>query len=181
MAEFDERALVERALSGDREAFGDLVDAQGGVIYNLLLRMTGNTEDARDLSQSTFVKAWQRLGSFRGESRFFSWVYRIAIHEALNFRRGRSAADPLDESEPGREPGPAETYERNEEIDGVQTALLQLRSEDREIIVLRHFLALSHEEIGALLHMPGKTVKSRLHTAVLRLEAVLRRAGFGVR
>ena len=181
MAEFDERALVERALKGDREAFGDLVDAHGAVIYNLLLRMTGDAEEARDLSQSTFVKAWQRLGSFRGDSRFFSWVYRIAIHEALNFRRRRGPAEPLDESEPAREPGPAETYERNEEIDGVQTALLELRSEDREIIVLRHFLALSHIEIGGLLHVPDKTVKSRLHTAVLRLEAVLRRAGFGSR
>ena len=179
MAEFDERALVERTRNGDRQAFGDLVDAHGPVIYNLALRMTGNPEDARDLSQTTFVKAWQRLESFRGESRFFSWLYRIAIHEVLNFRRGSGRTAELDETEPSREPGPAETYERNEEITGVQTALLQLRDEDREIIVLRHFLALSHVEIGNLLHVPDKTVKSRLHTAVLRLEAVLRRAGFG--
>lgn len=179
MAEFDDGALVQRALNGDSEAFGDLVDAHGAVIYNLALRMTGNAEDARDLSQSIFVKAWQRLGSFRGESRFFSWLYRIAIHEVLNFRRGRGPAEELDEREPSREPGPAETYERNEEITRVQTALLQLRSEDREIIVLRHFLSLSHVEIGTMLHVPDKTVKSRLHTAVLRLEAELRRLGFG--
>lgn len=179
MAEFDERALVERSLKGDSGAFGDLVDAHGPVIYNLALRMTGNAEDARDLSQTVFVKAWQRLESFRGESRFFSWLYRIAIHEVLNFRRGRGPAEELDEREPSREPGPAETYEKNEEITRVQTALLQLRDDDRELIVLRHFLSLSHVEIGGLLHVPDKTVKSRLHTAVLRLETELRRMGFG--
>ena len=179
MAEFDERALVERTLQGDRNAFGELVDAHGPVIYNLALRMTGNTEDARDLSQTTFEKAWQGIGSFRGDSRFFSWLYRIAIHVVLNFRRGRGPAEELEESEPSREPGPAETYERNEEINRVQTALLQLRDDDRELIVLRHFLALSHVEIGGLLRVPDKTVKSRLHTAVLRLEAELRRLGFG--
>ncbi len=181
MAEFDEAALVERARGGDSEAFGDLVDAHAGVIYNLLLRMTGNIEDARDLSQTVFVKAWGRLSSFKGGGRLFSWLYRIAIHEALNFRRGRGPDAPISEREPSRAPGPEERLEREEEIAGVQQALMELRHEDREILVLRHFLALSHREVGNLLHVPEKTVKSRLHTARLRLEVELRRLGFGAR
>lgn len=181
MAEFDESALLNRALQGDAEAFGRLVDAHAGVIFNLALRMTGNAEDARDLSQTVFVKAWEKLGSFRRENRLFSWLYRIAIHETLNFKRGRGPADPLDERHPDGTPGPAERYEREEEIAGVQMALQQLRSDDRELIVLRHFLSLSHVEMGELLHVPEKTVKSRLHTARLRLETALRRQGFGPR
>lgn len=181
MAEFDERALLDRALGGDPEAFGELVDAHAPVIYNLILRMTGNPEDARDLSQTVFVKAWEKLSSFHRENRLFSWLYRIAIHETLNFKRGRGPAETLDEREPSAEPGPEERYERNEEIAGVQTALLQLRNEDRELIVLRHFLSMSHVEMSDLLHVPEKTVKSRLHTARLRLEAELRRLGFGAR
>lgn len=179
MAEIDERTLLERALGGDSEAFGDLVDAHGPVIYNLVLRMTGNTEDARDLTQTVFVKAWDRLATFDRGKRLFSWLYRIALNEALNFRRGRKPTAELSEREQSREPGPEERFEREEENERVQRALTELRSTDREVIVLRHFLRLSHHDMSGVLHVPEKTVKSRLHTARLRLEVELRRLGFG--
>jgi RNA polymerase sigma-70 factor (ECF subfamily) len=179
MAESDERALLDRALEGDSEAFGELVDRHGPVIYNLVLRMTGNAEDARDLSQTVFVKAWDRLSTFDRGNRLFSWLYRIAMNEALNFRRGQHPTSELSELEPSREPGPEQCFERQEEIARVQRALLELRSDDREVIVLRHFLRLSHHDMSGVLHVPEKTVKSRLHTARLRLETELRRLGFG--
>lgn len=179
MAEIDERTLLDRALAGDSSAFGDLVDTHGPAIYNLVLRMTGNREDARDLTQIVFVKAWDRLSTFERGNRLFSWLYRIALNEALNFRRGRNPTAELSGREPSREPGPEESFERHEENARVQRALMELRSGDREVIVLRHFLCLSHHDMSGLLHVPEKTVKSRLHTARLRLEAELRRLGFG--
>ena len=179
MAEIDERALLDRALGGDSEAFGELVDVHGPVIYNLVLRMTGNIEDARDLAQIVFVKAWDRLATFDRGNRLFSWLYRIALNEALNFRRSRNPSAELSERQPSAEPGPEERFEREEENARVQRALMELRSGDREVIVLRHFLSLSHHDMSGVLHVPEKTVKSRLHTARQRLEAELRRLGFG--
>ncbi|HTO91325.1 MAG TPA: sigma-70 family RNA polymerase sigma factor [Candidatus Sulfotelmatobacter sp.] len=177
MTELDEIALVTRALNGDEEAFGDLVDAYGRVIYNLALRMVGDPEDARDLSQIAFVKAWEKLSTFDRQHRFFSWLYRIALNECLNFRKRRRVHEPLDVAMPSHQAGPEASYERSEESERVQVAMMRLRAEDREVLVLRHFLRLSHREMSEMMHVPEKTVKSRLHTARVRLEGQLRAQG----
>jgi RNA polymerase sigma-70 factor (ECF subfamily) len=177
----DEQALIQRALRGDSEAFGDLVQSHGRPVYNLALRMVGNAEDARDLTQTTFLKAWEKLESFDRRGRFFSWVYRIALNECLNHRRARRDFVPLDEEMPGFVPGPEQDYDRRREIENVQQALLRLNPADREVLVFRHFLGLSHQEIGEVLEIAGQTVKSRLHTALVRLETELRKRGVGAR
>jgi RNA polymerase sigma-70 factor, ECF subfamily len=179
MSEVDERALVARALEGDRAAFGELVDAHGRVVYNLALRMCHDAEDARDVAQRVFLKAWEKLSTFDRRNRFFSWIYRIALNETLNFRTRRKRHEVLDEALPTPQPGPAEEYERREEHAVLEGAMQQLRDDDRQILILRHFLDLSHQEMGEILGVPEKTVKSRLHSARVRLESELRRRGMG--
>jgi RNA polymerase sigma-70 factor (ECF subfamily) len=177
----EEDALVAAARAGDTRAFGALVDAYGRAVFNLALRMVGNREDARDLSQMVFVKAYQKLETFDGRSRFFSWMYRIAINESLNWRGRRKQQVELDERMESGEPLPDERAAASEEERMVQEALQDLTPEYRQVIVLRHFLDLSHAEMGTVLQLPEKTVKSRLHTARSRLGEALRKRGYGPR
>jgi RNA polymerase sigma-70 factor (ECF subfamily) len=177
----DETVLVQRALDGDSEAFGVLVREYGSPVYNLALRMVGNAEDARDIAQNVFLKAWEKLGSFDRRSRLFSWIYRIALNESLNLRRRRRPHEPLDDAMPETAAGPEQVFDRRRNAEVVQTALARLQPGDREVLVMRHFVGLSYTEIAEVLQVPEKTVKSRLHTALVRLEIVLRRQGAGAR
>jgi RNA polymerase sigma-70 factor (ECF subfamily) len=174
----EEDALVAAARAGDTRAFGTLVEAYGRPVFNVALRMTGNSEDARDLVQVVFVKAYERLDSFDGRSRFFSWVYRIAINESLNFVSRRKRQVELDDQMVSNERSPDEHTATGEEERMVQAALLDLTPEYRQVIVLRHFLDMSHIEMGNVLRLPEKTVKSRLHTARVRLGEALRKRGY---
>ena len=178
MADEDERALIERVLGGDREAFGALVDSYGRLVYNLALRMVRDREDARDLAQTVFLKAYERLGTFDRRNRFFSWIYRITVNESLNWIGRRRPQEALsDEASDGGET-PDEAAETAEAQRLVQRALVEMRDDDRDVIVMRHFLQLSHREMGEALHLPEKTVKSRLHTARGRLAEALKRYGY---
>lgn len=155
------------------------MDAYGGAVFNLALRMVRDREDARDLAQTVFVKAYQKLHTFDGRSRFFSWVYRIAINESLNLLSRRRQWVALPEGIETEARGPERQAEASQEEQMVQAALMDLTPEYRKVVVLRHFMDLSHREMAEILGLPEKTVKSRLHTARERLEAALRRRGYG--
>lgn len=174
----EEDALVRRTLAGDREAFGDLVEAYQDVVYNLALRMVGDPEDARDVTQTAFVKAYTKLASFDRRNRFFSWLYRIGINESLNLLGRRRNREELDDSLEAPGPGPARAAEAAEEEQLMNRALMDLTPEYRQVLILRHFLDFSHREIGELLQLPEKTVKSRLHTGRERLAVALRKHGY---
>jgi RNA polymerase sigma-70 factor (ECF subfamily) len=177
MSAADEGALVQRTLEGDERAYAELVKAHERVLYNLALRIVSNREDARDLTQVVFVKAYRKLSTFDRRHRFFSWIYRIMINESLNLVQRRRPQEPLDERMTSPARSPEQEWE-TEEVGGmVRRAVLQLSGDHRDAIVLRHFLLLSHREISELLHVPEKTVKSRLHSARQRLGAILVRAG----
>ncbi len=173
----DEEALVRRSCEGDREAFGELVSAYERPLFNVALRMCNDREDARDLTQIAFLKAWSKLHTFDRRNKFFSWVYRILVNETLNLLRSRRAQVPLDERMAARERSPEECAEAEEIGAIVQAGLMELATDHREVIVLRHFLHLSHGEIGGMLNLPEKTVKSRLYTARQHLAGILRRRG----
>jgi RNA polymerase sigma-70 factor (ECF subfamily) len=164
----DDTALVRRSLQGDAAAFEALVTHYQRVLFTVAYRMLGDYEDARDATQNTFIKVFQKLETFDQEHRFFSWIYRILVNECLNARRGRPAAQTLDEQmpDPGKPDEPLEAAERQQQV---RRAILELPVEYREVIVLRHFAALSYDEIGQALSIPVRTVKSRLHTARHRL------------
>ena len=178
MTEESEDALVARVQAGDTQAFGQLIDRHGRVIYNLALRMCGDVEDARDLAQSVFVKAYERRASFDRSGRFFSWLYRIAINETLNHLKRQRRQEPLDDDAMAPTGNPEARWEaaKNEAL--VTRALMQLKTEYREVVILRHFLDLSYRETGDLLHLPEKTVKSRLFTAREQLREILMRRGY---
>jgi RNA polymerase sigma-70 factor (ECF subfamily) len=164
----EDAALVRQTLAGESDAFGLLVTRYQKVLYTVAFRMLGNAEDARDVTQDAFVKAYQRLSTFDPTYRFFSWMYRILVNECLNTVRSRRQQEPLSPDLPSGETpfDVAEAGERSRQVEG---ALLRLSPEYRAVIVLRHFVGSSYEEIADLLAIPEKTVKSRLYTARQRL------------
>jgi len=157
-------ALVIEALNGNSDAFGSLVEKYERPIFNLALRISGEYEDAMDITQTVFVKAFERLDSFDPERSFFSWLYRMAVNESLNLVRRRSRTIHIEADLPSRLPGPDERIAREESRSMVQQALARLSEDYRVVIVLRHFLDLSYREIGEIIDIPEKTVKSRLYT-----------------
>lgn len=177
MGATDENALIGRCLSGDARAFAELVAAYERIVFTLALRMTGNREEARDVTQSVFVKVHRGLAGFDRKRRFFSWIYRIAVNECLNARRSRRGHDPLDERlvDPG--PTQEEQSMRREVAEAVQAALQRLPDADREVLVMRHWLERSYAEIADALGLPESTVKSRLFEARQRLGRLLRTEG----
>jgi len=163
--EQEEDDLLVRCLDGDGGAFGELIDRYQRVLFNVSLRMVGNREDARDITQTVFLKAYENLGSFDRKHKFFSWVYRITINESLNHLSKSRRLEPLDESLQSRESGPDEECDRHRLRDSIQAALSELSPDYRQVIVLRHFAQLSYQEMSGVLEVPEKTVKSRLYTA----------------
>jgi RNA polymerase sigma-70 factor (ECF subfamily) len=174
----DDLSLVRRTLSGDRRAFGALVDRYQKPIYNVALRIAKNPEDAEDIAQTVFMKAYQKLDGFDERHRFFSWIYRIAINESLNFANRRRTHEALEPGLRTEVDSPEEETIKLDAEERVGDALLELEPEDRAIIVLKHFQGFSYAEIGYILNIPDKTVKSRLYTARQRLKGILTRLGY---
>jgi len=171
--------LAGRASRGDDKAFEVLVDRYQKVVFNLTLRMTGSWQDARELTQEVFVRTWRGLHGFDTRLRFFSWIYRIAIHACLNLRRRNARREPLDREPESGDRGPDRQAEAHELERKVHEALGRLSDGDRQLLVLRHFLERSHEEIAEALGVPAMRVKSRLFTARQRLRRELEQRGIG--
>ena len=173
----DEDAVIQRVLAGDSRAFGELVATYERTLFNVALRMVNDREDARDLTQTTFIKAYRKLDTFDREHRFFSWIYRILINESLNHLSRRRQHEELDDQMASTSRSPEDEVGGSEAGELVKDGLMELSTEYREAIILRHFLDLSHREMSGLLNIPEKTVKSRLYTARQQLGDVLRRRG----
>ncbi len=174
----DDRALVERARRGDTAAFDELVRLYQGRIYGLVYHMTGNREDAEDLVQTTFVKAHGSLARFRGQSAFYTWLYRIAVNTAINFvkKRSRHTALSLNDMDQAIERDPdyvslaaRESPVRDAALTELQErlnrALLTLSEKHRTVVVLHDVQGMPHEEIARLLGCSEGTVRSRLFYA----------------
>ncbi|MDZ4804225.1 MAG: sigma-70 family RNA polymerase sigma factor [Candidatus Eisenbacteria bacterium] len=176
MTESDE-AIVRQVLDGHAATFEVLVERYQTVLFNLALRILGDHDDARDAVQTAFMKAYQKLDTFDSEHRFFSWLYRIGMNESLNASKKRRPMEEVDIRMTDPAMGPAELLVVKGLKDAVQSALMQLTLEYRQIVVLRHFADLSHRDIAELLGIPEMTVKSRLFTARRLLEQCLARKG----
>jgi RNA polymerase sigma-70 factor (ECF subfamily) len=174
----DDLSLVRRCNRGDREAFGALVDRYQKPIYNVALRIVKNPEDAEDVAQTVFMKAYQKLDGFDERHRFFSWIYRIAINESLNFSTRRRSFEALEPAMQSDFDSPEEETIKLDAEERVGEAILELEPEDRAIIVLKHFQGFSYAEIGFIMNLAEKTVKSRLYTARQRLKGILTRMGY---
>ena len=174
-------ALVSECRAGDRHAFERLVARYERPVFNAAYRILHHHEDAIDVTQTVFLRAYEHLDHYDPGQRFFSWLYRIAINEAIDVAndRGRTGSDgetELDRMLAGR-PAPDEVTARVQLDAGMQSALMALKLEYRTVIVLKHLQDCSSEDIAAILDCPVKTVKSRLYTARQALRDVLERRG----
>lgn len=173
----DDHSLVQACRAGQTEAFGALVRRYERRLYPTVLRLVASAEDAEDVLQDAFVRAYEKLDQFHGESSFYTWIYRIAVNLALSVHRRRqgrampsqrdvarsSSADDVADISPAADPTlPLERAER-ERI--VEDALNQLCPEHRAVVVLKDFDGHRYEEIAAILEIPVGTVRSRLHRA----------------
>ena len=185
MATTDEQ-LVERALAGDSDAFGEVVRRWERKIYALAYGITGSVEDARDAAQETFISAYRNLQGFRGEAKVSSWLHRIAVNHCITRkRRARVRAETgiEDEMESAGErflatnerESPALATETKERTEAVRRAVAALPPELREVVVLKEFEDLTFQEIADALQIPLSTVKSRLYTALKQLRLRLER------
>ncbi|MBQ9249469.1 MAG: sigma-70 family RNA polymerase sigma factor [Oscillospiraceae bacterium] len=185
MTREQEAAVIRRVLDGDVNAFEDLVAAYEKNVYNLALRMTGNAQDAEDMAQEAFIKAYNSLPSFRGDSKFSVWLYRIVSNVCLDFLRKqnrRPASSLSQEDEDGEETqmdipdesqSPEQLLERSLTQEAVQRGLQSLSEEQRQILLLREIQGLSYEEIAETLDLEAGTVKSRIFRARKKLCAFL--------
>jgi RNA polymerase sigma-70 factor (ECF subfamily) len=169
----EDGAAVKRCLDGEPAAFEVLVGRYQQIMFNVALRMLGNYEDARDAAQNTFVKAYEKLGTYDPERRFFSWIYRILMNECLNLRRRPATEQLADTGAAVADSSEVDVVEAAERKRDVRQAILSLSPAYREVIVLRHFAALSYEQMSEAIGVPTKTVKSRLHTARQQLAGEL--------
>jgi RNA polymerase sigma-70 factor (ECF subfamily) len=173
----DDPALVLRCREGDRGAFERLVTRYQKPVFNVALRMLRDRQDALDVAQTTFLKAFEHLGDYDPAFRFYSWLYRIAINESLNALARRKPRGELDANAADERPGPDRDAEGDQALQAIEDALMLLSPELRTVVVLRHITQLSYEDIAQALGLPEKTVKSRLHSACERLRDHLRRCG----
>jgi len=175
-----ESGLVDRCRQGDPDAFARLVSLHEHMVFNLALRLTGDPEEARDVSQDVFLQVYRMLARFEGRSSLKTWIYRIVVNQCHNRqrwwkRRRKDRSRPIEDLTPADEAqlseasseasNPYEDIRRRERGRAVQTALMGLSFEHRAILLLREVEDLSVEQVAESLGLPEGTVKSRLSRA----------------
>lgn len=172
----EDNELVSEVIRGNVNAFEILVNRYQKIIFKMVLRMVGNTETAKDLTQDIFVKAFEKMGTFNFNFRFFSWIYRIGINETLTWIRKNPVTDELQEVENL----PLEQYtgnsERKREI--LEHGILELPSDYRILLLLKYYDGLSYEEMADINGLSVEKVRSRLFTAREQLRKILIKKGF---
>jgi len=167
--------VIRRILEGETEEYRQLVERYQGQIYSLILHMLHDSEQARDLTQETFVKAWEALPSFRQGHRFFSWIYRIALNLAINRARKRYRTVSLS----GAMQVQGEDHQENrDDAAHIEMAIAQLKADHRVVIILKYYQGMSYEEIAEAIGISTKRVRSRLFEARVRLKDILERSGY---
>lgn len=166
-------ALVNDCKRGDRRAMSQLVSLYQRPVFNAAYRILGDTDDAADTTQTVFLKVFEHIGDYDPKFKFFSWVYRIAINESLNQVKKRRMQEPLDDGQASPWQGPAETLDTRRLCKRVQAALMLLNDDYRTVVVLKHISGCSYQQIGEILQLPEKTVKSRLYSARQLLKKTL--------
>ena len=185
----DEKKIIEQVLAGDNNAFGVLVETYQDRVYNLALRMCGNADDAFDLSQEAFVRAWRGLAGFQQEAAFSTWLFRLTANVCLDWLRAKkrrptvsltTADDDGEEvqmelADPGK--SPEEILEAAEDRAALAKAMNELPVEYRQILTMRAINDMSYTEIAETLQIREGTVKSRLSRARLALRNILVKNG----
>ena len=186
-----EEQLIRRAQQGDNGAFEELVLLHQKKVYNLCLRMSANPDDALDLSQEAFLRAWRSLGQYQFEASFSTWLFRLTSNICIDFLRRKkrrqetSLTESYDDSDEGAElsvpdaqPGPEQQAITNETKIELARAMEQLSPEHREILQLRVIEDLQYEQIADILGVRVGTVKSRLARARLSFRKILKAGNY---
>jgi RNA polymerase sigma-70 factor (ECF subfamily) len=182
--EVEDSAAVERARSGDSDAFRLLVEQHSRHVFRLAFRMTGNEQDAEDVVQETFLRAYKQLGKYEARASFSTWLYRIASNYSLDLIRSRkrhedkreqgsSEETDILQSLPGNTPGPDRIMYSGEVSQHVEAAMNELSAQERSAFVLRHFEGMSIEEIGEVLGTGINATKHSIFRAVQKLRRSL--------
>lgn len=177
--------IVERALTGDAEAFGEIVRRWERRIFALSYGMLGREDDARDATQETFLAAFRNLRGFRGEAKVSSWLHRIAVNQCITRQRrakvrSESALDDEQEKQAERfaipvDHSPVTLVEGRQETAAVRRAINSLPLDLRQVVIMKEFEELTFREIADVLDLPLSTVKSRLYTALKQLQMRLQK------
>jgi len=181
-----EKEIIQKVLSGDSNAFEDLVLANQKNVYNLALKMTRNEEDALDISQEAFIKAYRQLSNFRGDSRFSVWLYRLTYNLCIDFLRKKkpetSAISLNYEDDSGDTTAleipdlrnlPEDNAIRSEMRKTIKDGIEELAENHREVLVMREITGMSYDEMAEALRVNVGTIKSRLARARLKLVEIL--------
>ena len=178
----NDESLIRLSLDGCRESFGDLVRKYQDRLYNSLVHFLGCANEAEDVAQEAFVLAFTRLQSFRGDSAFYTWLYRIAVNAAISQKRrkrpslsgdGQTPFETLADASPDQ--APEHRIHQQESVKRVHQALQALSDEHRKILVLREIEGYDYEAISEMCEIPVGTVRSRLHRARCQLKIELER------
>jgi RNA polymerase sigma-70 factor (ECF subfamily) len=179
----DDRRLIAASVKGDTTAFGELVRRYQDRLYNTVYRLLDNADDAQDVVQDAFLNAYLSLDGFKGDSQFFTWLYRIAVNTAISHKRkqrltlsidsgrnGEGKVDPIDASDDSR---PGHALERSEDERRVQRALNRLSPEHRAVLIMKDMEGQKYETMAEVLGVPIGTIRSRLHRARSELRELL--------
>jgi RNA polymerase sigma-70 factor (ECF subfamily) len=182
----DDPRLIAECLQGNTAAFGVLVRRYQERLYHSVYRLVENSEDAQDVVQEAFLNAYQSLDRFKGDSLFFTWLYRIAVNTAISFKRkhrvmvrmemrsnGEQEIEPLDPSAASR---PEHALEQAEQETRVRQALARLSPEHRTVLVMKDMEGHKYETMAEVLQVPIGTIRSRLHRARLELRELLEKS-----
>jgi RNA polymerase sigma-70 factor, ECF subfamily len=172
----DDQALVTASLAGESAAFDEIVERHSRAIYKVCFRFVKNHEDASDLAQETFVRAWKGLGNFKGQAALSTWLYRIAVNVCLNrVSAKRLQVEPL-ESDRFIDPAaelPGTDLRRQERADAVRRAIAELPAKQRATLILRTYHEMSHQEIADVLGNSVGAVKANFFHALANLKKIL--------
>ena len=167
--------LVRDCLNGNVRSFEIIVDKYQKVVFRLANKFVKNFDDAEEITQIVFVKAYESLNSYDSKYKFFSWLYKITVNESINFEKRRKNIEEISENVKSDNDDPEIVYEKNALSDSITDALMELDMMYRLPVVLKHFLDYSYKELSYLLGIPEKTVKSRLFTGRQLLKDILLR------
>ena len=177
MSKADDTKLIERCMSGDRAAFEALLAEYEKPVFNAAYRMLNSRDDARDVTQTVFLKVFENLDKFDPKRRFFSWIYRITLNESINWLSKSKRLQPLQFEARDDGNSPEQAVDSANLSRDVQAALMSIKTDYRTVVVLKHFLGCSYLEISQILDIPEKTVKSRLYSARQLLKDALGQTG----
>ncbi|MBF7096534.1 RNA polymerase sigma factor [Alkalibacter mobilis] len=159
-----EKELLADFQKGKRDAFEIVMDRYGKKVYNIIARMISDKEEAKDLTQETFIKVYKNMKNFKGESELYTWLYRIAVNCARDYWRRKVENYPISilENKISSEDSTEKTVIKDENLKNILAEIDELDLEYREVVILRDVLGYAYSEIAAILSLPVGTVKSRI-------------------